>query len=59
LPRRRHAHAGGDIGDGPTYLFKLKIPARPKRYSFEGDWQKPDGVEGAARGVGMEIKVAM
>ncbi|TXJ32608.1 MAG: hypothetical protein E6Q28_01225 [Afipia sp.] len=49
------------IGDGPTYVFNLKIPARPKKYSFEGDWQKPDGVEGAASGAGegMEIKVAM
>lgn len=49
------------IGDGPIYLFRLKAPARPKTYSYEGDWQKPDGVEGAASGVGegMEIKVAM
>ncbi len=49
------------IGDGPTYLFKLKAPARPKIYSYEGDWQKPDGIEGAASGAGewMEIKVAM
>jgi len=49
------------IGDGPTHLFKLKAPARPKIYSYEGDWQKPDGVEGAASGTGegMEIKVAM
>jgi hypothetical protein len=49
------------IGDGPTYLFRLKAPARPKTYSYEGDWQKPDGVEGAASGVGegMEVKVAM
>jgi hypothetical protein len=49
------------IGDGPTYLFRLKAPARPKKYSYEGDWQKPDGVEGAASGAGegMEIKVAM
>jgi len=49
------------IGDGPTYLFKLKAPARSKTYSYEGDWQKPDGVQGAAAGAsdGMEIKVAM
>ncbi|MCR6735656.1 MAG: hypothetical protein NVV83_16945 [Afipia sp.] len=49
------------IGDGPTWLFRLKAPARPKTYSYEGDWQKPDGVEGAASGVGegMEIKVTM
>ena len=49
------------VGDGPTYLFKLKAPARPKIYSYEGDWQKPDGIEGAASGAGegMEIKVAM
>jgi hypothetical protein len=49
------------IGNGPTYLFKVKAPARPKIYSYEGDWQKPDAVEGAAGGVGegMEIKVAM
>lgn len=49
------------IGNGPTYLFKVKAPARPKIYSYEGDWQKPDGIEGAASGVGegMEIKVAM
>ncbi len=49
------------IGDGPTYLFNLKVSARPKKYSYEGDWQKPDGVEGAASGAGegMEIKVAM
>jgi hypothetical protein len=49
------------IGDGPTYLFKLKAPARPKKYSYEGDWQKPDGIEGVASGAGegMEIKVAM
>lgn len=49
------------VGDGPTYLFKLKAPARPKKYSYEGDWQKPDGIEGAASGAGegMEIKVAM
>lgn len=49
------------IGDGPTCLFRLKAPARPKTYSYEGDWQKPDGVEGAASGVGegMEIRVAM
>ncbi|MBQ8102232.1 MAG: hypothetical protein IJ127_04895 [Afipia sp.] len=49
------------IGDGPTYLFKLKVPARPKIYSYEGDWQKPDAVEGAASGAGegIEIKVAM
>lgn len=49
------------IGDGPIYLFRLKAPARPKTYSYEGDWQKADGVEGAASGVGegMEIKVAM
>ena len=49
------------IGDGPTYVFKLKAPARPKVYSYEGDWQKPDAVEGAASGVGegMEIKVSM
>lgn len=49
------------IGDGPTYLFNLKVPARPKKYSYEGDWQKPDGIEGAASGAGegMEIKVAM
>ena len=49
------------IGDGPTYLFNLKVPARPKKYSYEGDWQKPDGVEGSASGAGegMEIKVAM
>ena len=49
------------IGDGPTYLFNLKAPARPKKYSYESDWQKPDGVEGASSGVGegMEIKAAM
>jgi MFS family permease len=49
------------IGGGPTYLFNLKVPARPKKYSYEGDWQKPDGVEGASSGAGegMEIKVAM
>lgn len=49
------------IGDGPTYLFGLKAPARPKTYSYEGDWQKPDGVEGAASGAGQgrEIRVAM
>ena len=49
------------IGDGPVYLFKLKAPARPKIYSYEGDWQKPDAVEGAANGAGegMEIRVAM
>lgn len=49
------------IGDGPAWLFRLKAPARPKKYSYESDWQKPDGVEGAASGVGegMEIKVAM
>ena len=49
------------IGDGPTYVFNLKVPARPKKYSYEGDWQKPDGVEGATSGVGegMEIKVSM
>lgn len=49
------------IGNGPTYLFKVKAPARPKIYSYEGDWQKPDAVEGAAGGLGegMEIKVAM
>ena len=49
------------IGDGPVYLFKLKAPARPKVYSYEGGWQKPDGVEGAANGAGegMEIRVAM
>ena len=49
------------VGDGPTYVFKLKVPARPKKYSYEGDWQKPDGIEGAASGAGegMEIKVAM
>ncbi len=42
-------------------LFKLKAPARPKIYSDEGGWQKPDGIEGAASGAGegMEIKVAM
>ena len=33
------------IGDGPIYLFNLKAPARPKIYSCEGDWQKPDGIE--------------
>lgn len=50
------------IGDGPTYLFKLKAPARPKTYSYEGEWQKPDGVEGVATGSvngAIEIKVAM
>ncbi|HEX7790861.1 MAG TPA: hypothetical protein VF467_10105 [Afipia sp.] len=50
------------IGDGPTYVFKLKAPARPKIYSYEGDWQTPDAVEGAAAGgagEGMEIRVAM
>lgn len=48
------------IGDGPVYLFKLKAPARPKTYSYEGDWQKPDAVEGAGSvGEGVEIKVAM
>lgn len=49
------------IGNGPTYLFKVKAPARPKIYSYEGDWQKPDAVEGAANGIGegMEIKVGM
>ncbi|MGD9839737.1 MAG: hypothetical protein AB7F72_17300 [Afipia sp.] len=49
------------IGDGPTYLFNLKAPARPKKYSYDGDWQKPDGIEGATSGTGdgMEIKVAM
>lgn len=50
------------IGDGPTYLFKLKAPARPRTYSYEGEWQKPDGVEGAAAGgvgEGMEIRVSM
>lgn len=50
------------IGDGPTYLFNLKAPARPKKYSYEGDWQKPDGVDGAASGStndGIEIKVSM
>lgn len=50
------------IGDGATYLFNLKAPARPKKYSYEGDWQKPDGVEGAAGGgadEGIEIRVAM
>lgn len=50
------------IGNGPTYLFRLKAPARPKTYSYEGDWQKPDAVEGGARD-GMseeiEIRVAM
>lgn len=49
------------IGDGPTYVFNLKVPARPKKYSYEGDWQKPDGIEGATSGTGeaMEVKVAM
>lgn len=49
------------IDSGPTYVFKVKAPARPKTYSYEGDWQKPDAVEGAASGVGegMEIKLAM
>lgn len=49
------------VGDGPTYLFNLKVPARPKKYAYEGDWQKPDGVEGTVgdAGEGMEIKVAM
>jgi len=49
------------IGDGPTYVFNLRVSARPKKYSYDGDWQKPDGVEGAASGAGegMEIKVAM
>lgn len=50
------------IGDGPTYLFKLKVPARPQTYSYEGDWQKPDAVEGAVAGSangGMEIRVSM
>jgi hypothetical protein len=49
------------IGDGPTYVFRLKAPARPKTYSYEGDWQKPDAVEGAASSVGegMEIRVGM
>lgn len=39
------------IGDGPTYVFKVNAPARPKVYSYEGPWQKPDAVEGAG-GVG-------
>ncbi|EGP09863.1 hypothetical protein CSIRO_0294 [Bradyrhizobiaceae bacterium SG-6C] len=49
------------IGEGPTYLFKVKAPARPKKYSYDGDWQTPDGIEGAASGAGegIEIKVAM
>lgn len=50
------------IGDGPAWLFKLKAPARPKTYSYEGDWQKPDAVEGTAMGgadSGIEIRVSM
>lgn len=49
------------IGDGPTYLFNLKVPARPKKYAYEGDWQKPDGTEGAASSAdsGIEIRVSM
>jgi hypothetical protein len=39
------------IGNGPTYVFKVNAPARPKTYSYEGSWQKPEGVEGAG-GVG-------
>ncbi|MBI3699420.1 MAG: hypothetical protein HY242_03105 [Afipia sp.] len=46
------------IEGGPTYVFKLDAPARPKRYSYEGDWIKPDSVEGAG-GAGLEVKCGM
>ncbi len=45
LSRDGQAHAGGDDRRRPVYLFRLKAPARPKTYSYEGDWQRPDGVE--------------
>jgi len=60
IARRTNALAV-TIGGGPACPFRPKAPARPKINSYEGDWQKLDGVEGAANGVGegMEIKVAM
>lgn len=49
------------IEGGPTYVFKVDAPARPKRYSYEGEWMKPESVEGAGGmgGVGMEVKCGM
>ena len=46
------------IGSGPTSLFRLKAPARPKVYSYQGDWQKADGTEGGTD-TGLEAKCAM
>jgi hypothetical protein len=46
------------IGDGPTYVFSVNAPARPKVYSYESAWMKPERVEGAG-GVGMEARCLM
>lgn len=46
------------IGDGPTYVFKVGAPARPKTYSYESEWMTPVSVEGAG-GVGLEAKCGM
>lgn len=46
------------IEGGPTYVFKVDAPARPKTYSYEGPWMKPESVEGAG-GVGMEARCLM
>lgn len=46
------------VGDGPTYIFRLNAPARPKRYSYQSEWMKPVRVDGAG-GLALEAKCAM
>lgn len=46
------------IGTGPTYVYALRAPARPKTYSYEGEWQRAETVEGG-EDKGVEARCGM